>query len=109
VPHFLDRIDYSYTQRARRDHWIRFRDGAIPSDFFHRNVFLSFQEDDLGIRDRDRIGIDQLMWGSDYPHTESTYPRSQAVLEKILAGVSEEERQKITSSNVARLYQIDLD
>jgi predicted TIM-barrel fold metal-dependent hydrolase len=109
VPHFLDRIDYSYTQRARRDHWIRFREGAIPSDFFHRNVFLSFQEDDLGIRDRDRIGIDQLMWGSDYPHTESTYPRSQAVLEKILAGVSEEDRQKITSSNVARLYQLELD
>jgi predicted TIM-barrel fold metal-dependent hydrolase len=72
-------------------------------------VFLSFQEDDLGIRDRDRIGIDQLMWGSDYPHTESTYPRSQEVLDRILAGLSEAERQSITRSNVARLYQLELD
>ncbi|WP_179131487.1 amidohydrolase family protein [Candidatus Entotheonella palauensis] len=109
VPHFIDRIDYTYTQRARRDHWIRFQDGAVPSDFFHRNVFLSFQEDDIGIQDRERIGIDQLMWGSDYPHTEGTYPRSQEVLEQILAGVPDLERQKITSSNVARLYQLDIE
>jgi len=42
----------------------------LPSDFFCRNVFLSFQEDQLGIRDRAFIGIDALMWGSDYPHTD---------------------------------------
>jgi predicted TIM-barrel fold metal-dependent hydrolase len=53
-----------------------------------------------------RIGIDQLMWGADHPHTEGTYPRSQEVWEKILAGVPEDERQKITSSNVARLYRL---
>jgi predicted TIM-barrel fold metal-dependent hydrolase len=108
VPHFIDRIDYTYTQRARRDGWIRFRDNAVPSDFFHRNVFLSFQEDRLGIRDRQLIGVGQLMWGSDYPHTEGTYPYSQKVLDEILAGVSETERQQITSTNVAQLYQLDL-
>lgn len=108
VPHFLDRIDYTYTQRARRDGWRRFGDNAVPSDFFHRNVFLSFQEDRLGIRDRQLIGVEQLMWGSDYPHTEGTYPYSQKVLDDLLAGVSEAERQQITSANVARLYQFDL-
>jgi predicted TIM-barrel fold metal-dependent hydrolase len=109
VPHFLERIDYTYTQRARRAWWYRFKGDALPSDFFHRNVFLSFQEDQLGIRDRALIGVDNLMWGSDYPHTETTFPRSQAILERILAGVPAEERQKITSTNVARLYHFDLD
>ena len=47
------------------------------------------------------------MWGSDYPHTEATFPRSQQILERILAGVPEEERQKITCTNVARLYHFD--
>lgn len=108
APHFLERIDYTYTQRARRDTWHRFQDGALPSDFFHRNIFLSFQEDAIGVRDRVDIGVDQMMWGSDYPHTEGTYPRSQEVLEQILAGVPEDERQKMTSSNVARLYQLDI-
>jgi predicted TIM-barrel fold metal-dependent hydrolase len=108
VPHFLERIDYTYTQRARRDWWYRFKSDLLPSDFFHRNVFLSFQEDRFGIRDRAFIGVDALMWGSDYPHTETTFPRSRQILERILEGVPEDERQKITRTNVARLYQFDL-
>ena len=42
----------------------------IPSDFFHRNVVLGLPEDAVGIRLRDVIGIDNMMWGSDYPHSE---------------------------------------
>ena len=49
----------------------------------------------------------RLMWGSDYPHTESTFPRSRAILERILDGVPREERRQITASNVARLYRFD--
>lgn len=108
VPHFLDRLDYTYTQRAPRQGWRRFKSAALPSDFFHHNVFLSFQEDLLGIRDRALIGVENLMWGSDYPHTEATFPRSQQILERILEGVPPAERQQITSANVARLYHFDL-
>jgi predicted TIM-barrel fold metal-dependent hydrolase len=107
APHFLDRLDYTYTQRARRDGWYRFKTDALPSDFFRSHVFLSFQEDGLGIRDRALIGVEQLMWGSDYPHTESTFPRSRQILERILAGVPEDERRQITRSNVARLYHFE--
>src|SRR5262249_44949933 len=67
------------------------------------------QEDHLGIRDRALIGVDALMWGNDYPHTESTFPRSRTILERILDGVDEAERRKITSENVARLYHFDLE
>ena len=59
----------------------------LPSDFFRRNVVLSFQEDAVGIRLRDVIGIDNMMWGSDYPHSESTFPQSRKILAEILAGV----------------------
>jgi predicted TIM-barrel fold metal-dependent hydrolase len=104
APHFLDRLDYTYTQRAPRDGWYRFKGDALPGDFFRRNVFLSFQEDGLGMRDRALIGVDALMWGSDYPHTESTFPRSRQILERILAGVPDDERRRITRSNTARLY-----
>jgi predicted TIM-barrel fold metal-dependent hydrolase len=108
IPHFLERLDYTYTQRAQREGWHRFKSAALPSDFFHRQVFVSFQEDRLGIRDRALIGVDNLMWGSDYPHTEATFPRSQQILEHILAGVPMHEREKITHSNVARLYHFDM-
>jgi predicted TIM-barrel fold metal-dependent hydrolase len=104
VPYFLDRLDYTYTQRARRAHWHRYRGDALPSDFFRQNAFLSFQEDAMGIRDRALIGVASLMWGSDYPHTESTFPRSRSILGRILDGVPDEEQRQITSGNAARLY-----
>jgi predicted TIM-barrel fold metal-dependent hydrolase len=61
----------------------------------------------VGIRDRSLIGVESLMWGSDYPHTESTFPRSRTILERILDGVPGDERRQITASNAARLYRFD--
>ena len=106
APHFLERIDYSYTQRAAGATGYRFQGDMIPSDFFHRNVFLGFQEDRLGIRLRDIIGVDNLQWGSDYPHQESTFPRSREILEEVLAECTEEERAKIAGGNASRVYRL---
>ena len=78
-----------------------------PSDFFRRNVVLSFQEDAIGIRLRDVIGVDNMMWGSDYPHSESTFPRSRQILSEILAGVPEADQAKIAAVNTARVYNFD--
>jgi len=49
------------------------------------------------------------MWGSDYPHAETNFPRSRQILEQILARVPEEERRKIICTNVATLYHFDLE
>ena len=108
VPHFLDRMDYTYTQRPPRDHWFnRFTGDKLPSDYFHSNVFLGFQEDAMGIRMRDVIGVDNLMWGSDYPHVESTFPRSRQILEEILVDCTEDEKAKIAGGNAARVYNLN--
>ena len=104
VPHFLDRIDYTYTQRVQVGPWHRYKEDMLPSDYFHRNVFLGFQEDALGIRLRDVIGVDSLLWGSDYPHFESTFPRSRQILEEILVDCTDEEKAKIAGGNAARIY-----
>ena len=107
VPHFLDRLDYNYTQRPPTGDWYTFKEDILPSEFFHQNVFLSFQEDGLGIRDRDIIGVDQIAWGSDYPHPESTFPRSREILEEVLASCTDEEKVKIAGGNIARIYHFD--
>ena len=107
VPHFLDRLDYTYTQRIPGSSWHRFKEDMLPSDYFHRNVFLGFQEDALGIRDRHIIGVDNLLWGSDYPHVESTFPRSREILEEILVDCTEEERARIVGGNAVRIYGLD--
>ena len=78
----------------------------LPSDFFRRNVVLSFQEDAIGIRLRDVIGVDNMMWGSDYPHSESTFPQSRKILAEILAGVPDDEQAKIAGGNTARVPNV---
>jgi predicted TIM-barrel fold metal-dependent hydrolase len=103
VPYFLRLLDYVYIERQQQVTY-RFKNHMLPSDFFHSNISVSFQEDDLAIRLRHLIGADQLMWGSDYPHAESTWPRSQEILDRILTDVPEEEKIKIAGGNVARLY-----
>ena len=57
---------------------------------------------------RDVIGVDSLMWGSDYPHSESTFPKSQEILDRILARVPQDEKAKIVGTNAAKLYDFDL-
>jgi hypothetical protein len=76
----------------------------LPSDFFRRNVVLRFQEDAVGIRLRHVIGTGNMMWGSDYPHSELTFPRPH----KILAGVPDDEQAEIAGGNTARVYNFDV-
>ena len=108
IPHFLDRIDYTYTQRGVTTAGKKsLGEGTLPSDHFHRNCFAGFQEDALGIRDRDIIGVENIMWGSDYPHAESTFPRSREILEEILVDCTDQEKAKIVGGNAANLYKLD--
>src|SRR5438874_3698875 len=57
APHILTSMDYTYRERTGEAIY-RFKSDMRPSDFFHRNVVLSFQEDAIGIRLRDTIGVD---------------------------------------------------
>jgi predicted TIM-barrel fold metal-dependent hydrolase len=107
APYFLSRMDNTYTERAVGVQRQRFKDGMLPSDFFHRNVFISFQEDDLGIQLRAIIGVANLMWGSDYPHAESTFPKSREIVERILKNVPDDEKAMIAGGNAARLYRFN--
>jgi predicted TIM-barrel fold metal-dependent hydrolase len=107
APHVLSSMDYTYRERTGEAIY-RFKNAMLPSDFFHRNVVLGFQEDAIGIRLRDVIGVDTLMWGSDYPHSESTFPQSRKILAEILAGVPDDEQAKIVGGNTARVYNFDV-
>ena len=109
VPHFLERINYTYTQRtgsARRNRQ-KFKNDMLPSDFWYRNCFVGFQEDELTIRLKDIIGVDNLQFGADYPHDEGTFPKSQEIVARLLADCTEEEKDKILWGNAARVYNLE--
>ncbi|MFI5224196.1 MAG: amidohydrolase family protein, partial [Nitrospirales bacterium] len=57
---------------------------------------------------RDEIGVDTMLWGSDFPHAESTWPKSREFLDRIFAGAPEDVFRKVTSENAARLFGFSL-
>ena len=100
-------MDDYYKQRPTGVQLPRFKNNMLPSDFFRSNIFIGFQEDDLGIQLRHHIGVNTLLWGSDYPHAESTFPKSREILGQILSGVPEDEQAQIAGDNTAKLYGFD--
>jgi hypothetical protein len=58
---------------------------------------------------RHMVGVDRIMWGSDYPHKEASTPYSREAISLSFAGVPLEETKMMLSGNAARLYGFDLD
>jgi len=81
-----------------------------PREYFERQCFLgaSFLPAHEG-RDRHAIGLDKLMWGSDYPHLEGTWPNTMKALHDTFGDYPEEETRAILGTNAAEVYGFDLD
>lgn len=106
LPFFLERTDNVYT---RHRYWSKLQLKEPPSFYFHRQVSATFIEDRAGIEARHRIGVENIMWSSDYPHTDTTWPNSRDYIEKTFEGVGEEDRHKLLVGNAARLYRWEIE
>ena len=101
-------MDLTYRERPVFTKGWKSREGLLPSDYWHRNMFVEFMEDDIGIQLRDVIGVDNMLWGNDFPHAESTWPKSGEFLDRIFAATPEEDRRKITSHNAAQMFRFKM-
>ena len=88
----------------RHRFWTQLEMPELPSVYFERQVFSTFQEDRPGIVTRHLIGLDNIMWASDYPHSDTTWPHSKKFIDDQFEGVPDDERAKIVCTNAARLY-----
>jgi predicted TIM-barrel fold metal-dependent hydrolase len=105
APHYMFRMDHIYN---RHRFWMK---GAelkqLPSEYFKNNVFLTFQDDAVAYRLADMCGAKQLLWASDFPHSDSTWPNSGQVVMEQAANLSTPEKQRILRDNVVDLYHLD--
>jgi predicted TIM-barrel fold metal-dependent hydrolase len=108
APHWLRQMDYTYKERPVYSGY-KSKEGLLPSDYWRRNMFAVFQEDDVAVQLRHRIGIDNLLWGNDFPHSESTWPRSREFLAQMFHEVPAEDRRKILHDNAVRIFRFTAD
>jgi predicted TIM-barrel fold metal-dependent hydrolase len=79
----------------------------LPSEYFHRQIWLSFVDDPLGVKMvGNLLDADKVMFGSDYPHPASTWPDSQTVIERQMVSLPDDVRQNILGANARRLFGI---
>ncbi len=91
---------------AKHRHWTGNDLPNSPSFYFRRQVFATFMEDPVGLREREYIGVDNIMWSSDYPHAETTWPNSKKLTDEWMAGMPSEEKRKIVYGNAEQLYHL---
>jgi predicted TIM-barrel fold metal-dependent hydrolase len=102
IPYFLQRMD-RFAERSR-DLGIKLK----PSEYFARQMWATYIFDYVGVQSRKFIGVDRIMWSSDYPHQASSWPHSQEIVARDFADASAEDIFKITRGNVARLYGFEV-
>ena len=105
LAHWLDRLDQGVSRENRFGRG-PFMD-ARPLEIWRRQFYATIEDDRAAILTRHILGVDNLMWGADYPHSDSTWPCSREVLSEVMADVPHDEVRKITRDNVSLLYGLD--
>jgi predicted TIM-barrel fold metal-dependent hydrolase len=98
-----ERMDEAFEEHAA---WVKPRLAAPPSHYATRQCFVTLGADRAPLLTREITGVGPLLWASDYPHPEGTFPHSREVVARIFADLTDAERRAVTHDNAARLYRI---
>jgi predicted TIM-barrel fold metal-dependent hydrolase len=106
VPWMLEAMDEAY----RKHHmWVRPKLDGLPSDYFRRQGFASFQEDHAGLdlaRKHNLVG--NFLWANDFPHHEGSWPYSAQAIERTMGDLTDGERAAILGLNTARIFRLSV-
>ncbi|MDX2168276.1 MAG: amidohydrolase family protein [Deltaproteobacteria bacterium] len=107
VPHYMYRMDHAF---KRHRNWLPPGQtlSKLPSEYFAEHIYTTFQDDWVAFKTANLMNWHRLMWANDFPHSDSTWPWSQELLEKHAGDLTAEQRRAILCDNVAELYGIDL-
>jgi predicted TIM-barrel fold metal-dependent hydrolase len=102
VPHWMYRADHAV---ERHRNWLADRTiERMPSEYFREHIYVTFQDDWVAFQTAHLMNHQRLLWASDHPHSDATFPNSQEVLAKQTAHLDDDVRDDIVHRNTARLY-----
>ena len=102
IPYLLEHMDLEW-----QDQFADLTLTMKPSEYWYRQCYATYQSDPVGLRLIDLLGVDNVMWGSDFPHPDGVWPDSQEFIAREFLGVDEKTRYQITCANAAKLYKFD--
>ena len=79
----------------------------LPSEYLKEHAYWGFFEDRVGVRLRHEVGVDRMMWSTDFPHVATRWPKSLQALESQMAGVPQEERWNMVAGNAIKFFRLD--
>jgi hypothetical protein len=105
IPYTLERADRMWERhkgyQPQIDHGVR------PSEMVPGHIYGCFIDDSVGVALRDRVGVSQIMWESDYPHSDSSWPDSHRDLAVMLADVPDDEARQMAELNAREVFRLD--
>ncbi|MBM4242817.1 MAG: amidohydrolase [Deltaproteobacteria bacterium] len=105
IPYFLERADYVHEHHHAWTHQ-DFK-GRRPSEVWREHMITCFIDDAIGVQTRSAVGLDTITWECDYPHSDTTWPKSPEILARSLAGVPDADVNKMTHENALRAFRLD--
>jgi len=104
IPAALERADRQF---ERHNYWAKAGD-VKPSEIFQRNMWVCMIEEPVGLSFREHIGVEKILWESDYPHADTPWPFAQKAAEEVFAGVPADEVEAITHRNAEQLFRWEM-
>lgn len=104
VPHFKFRLDHAYERH--RHHLTTTELQRSPGEYIDENVYVTFQDDYSVKHITGGLNLDRVMWATDFPHSDGTYPHTRAVIDQVTQGLEAREREAVLRDNASALYGI---
>jgi predicted TIM-barrel fold metal-dependent hydrolase len=101
IAHFVEQMDDRYW---RNRSWGDLPIAQPPSFYWRRNLSATFITDRAGIATRHAVGVDNMMWSTDYPHHGNDWPYSRKVIEEMMGHIAADERARIIGGNASRIF-----
>ena len=107
IPYFLERADRTFEMHSTWTH--QDFGGKLPSEVFREHFLTCFISDHVGVKLRNEVGIDNIAWEADYPHSDSMWPGAPEQLHDVLTehNVPDDDINKMTYENAMRWYSFD--
>jgi predicted TIM-barrel fold metal-dependent hydrolase len=109
IPYFYQQMDQAYKVNcswAERLLGLK-RLSRLPSEYLKEHAHWGFWDDPIGMEVRRHVGVDRIMWSTDFPHIVTRWPESRKLVDEQFVGVPEQERHAILAGNAVKFFHLD--